>query len=165
MTSEEGEVWCITASDDDENYGPVKGVWEPTIEDIVTLYERLVKDEVLELEWISPGRRPPEKEKEAVDDVSQEPDTPQETPTKEEPVAPTEFDFDDTQTEAAKVTPKWTPGSGKTPRPQKRVASLDKILSDIRQEKKKETGLRRSPSSTPQRPGPKLTPKKDPFAF
>jgi hypothetical protein len=62
----EEEYWCVEGSDD-EKYDPSKsgkGLWEPSAEDILKLFEKLEKNKVLELQWKCPGRRPPGSEKE-----------------------------------------------------------------------------------------------------
>ena len=60
------EDWCVEGSDD-EKYDPSKsgkGIWEPTAEDILKLFEKLEKDKILELQWKCPGRKPPQSEDE-----------------------------------------------------------------------------------------------------
>ena len=61
MGNETEENWCVDGSDDEE--GQAKTAWEPSPEDIVTLYNKISTDKVLELEWKCPGRRSPSPEK------------------------------------------------------------------------------------------------------
>ncbi|KAK3084355.1 hypothetical protein FSP39_012130 [Pinctada imbricata] len=159
MTTDRDD-WCVYASDE-ELYDPThcgKGTWMPHPEDILKMFEKLSKQKVLELKWKCPGRRPPEIE------ISQEEvvqkDVPMETeevplPEEPKPVQPTEFDFDDAFDAALPVTPKRTPGS-KTPKSQKKVAKMDKILQDVMLQQRKDSAereakrrLQRSPR-TPQ---------------
>ena len=62
------DCWCVEGSDD-EKYDPSKsgdGLWEPSAENILKLFEKLEKDKVLELKWKCPGRRPPRSESDDV---------------------------------------------------------------------------------------------------
>ena len=59
--------WCIECSDEEKYYGDQleeserEHYYEPSCDDIVQLYTRLVEGEELKLEWESPGRRLPSK--------------------------------------------------------------------------------------------------------
>ena len=60
---------------DEELYNPgggPKGTWEPRPEDIVTLYEKIVKGDIPELVWKCPGRRSPSPEKTEEDEAKAE---------------------------------------------------------------------------------------------
>lgn len=134
--------WCVDGSDD-EKYDPSKsgkGVWEPNAEDILKLFERIEKDKVLELKWNCPGRKPPPSEadndgKDAEMDEKDEETNAEEDEKKVE--QPTEFDFDDDEfgDVSNPITPRRTPGS-KTPKSQKKVATMDKVLKNIMIERK-----------------------------
>lgn len=146
--TEENDDWQVEASDD-EVYGPTKGVWEPAPEDIVELYNKILKDSVLELQWVCPGRKSLQEETENTEQTQNPNEGKEEEKKLEVPAAPTEFDFDESS-EMNPITPRRTPGSAKTPRSHKRVANMDKIWNDFMQEKKKETA-KASPVGTPKR--------------
>lgn len=147
--------WCVDGSDD-EKYDPSKsgkGIWEPSAAKILELFDRVGKEKVLELKWKCPGRRPPEAEKEEEDESTQmsEEEMEQETPVEEtKQQKPTEFDFDDTA-EDLKVTPRHTPGS-KTPKSQKKVARMDKVLQDIMTQRKQSAARRMVQGRSPRTP-------------
>lgn len=156
----EKEAWCVEGSDD-EKYDPTKsgkGVWEPTAEDILLLFEKIEKEKVLELSWKCPGRRPPKGTEEEDMDATQDPGIeaePEEAEEEPKPQQPTEFDFDEDEFDTAtKVTPRRTPGA-KTPKSQKKVARMDKVLQDIMMQRiqnaaeKQARRQGRSPGSTP----------------
>ncbi|XP_060067899.1 uncharacterized protein LOC132548092 [Ylistrum balloti] len=132
----EKETWCVEGSDD-EKYDPTKsgkGVWEPKPEDILKMFEKIEKEKVLELSWKCPGRRPPKGTEEEDMDATQDPSIevePEEAEEEPKPQQPTEFDFEEDEFDTTtKVTPRRTPGV-KTPKSQKKVARMDKVLQDI----------------------------------
>ncbi|XP_033748800.1 PAXIP1-associated glutamate-rich protein 1-like [Pecten maximus] len=156
----EKETWCVDGSDD-EKYDPTKsgkGVWEPTPKDILQLFEKIEKEKVLELNWKCPGRRPPKGTEEEDMDATQDPSIeaePEEAEEEPKPQQPTEFDFEEDEFDTAtKVTPRRTPGV-KTPKSQKKVARMDKVLQDMMMQRiqnaaeKQARRQGRSPGSTP----------------
>ncbi|XP_021370162.1 PAXIP1-associated glutamate-rich protein 1-like isoform X2 [Mizuhopecten yessoensis] len=156
----EKKTWCVEGSDD-EKYDPSesgKGIWEPKPEDILKLFEKIEKEKVLELSWKCPGRRPPKGAEEEDMDATQDPSVevePEEAEEEPKPQQPTEFDFDEDEFDTAtKVTPRRTPGV-KTPKSQKKVARMDKVLQDMMMQRiqnaaeKQARRQGRSPGSTP----------------
>lgn len=150
------EYWCVEGSDD-EKYDPSKsgkGLWEPSAEDILKLFEKLEKTKVLELQWKCPGRRPPGSEKEndgkdiIMEDKEEEMNADEE---EKKPEQPTEFDFDDDEFSdiSNPITPRRTPGT-KTPKSQKKVATMDKVLKNMMIERKKEARKLSKSHRTPQ---------------
>jgi len=155
--------WTGGECSDDERYDrrtdkteSGESTWEPAPEDIVQLYEKLARGEVPELDWECPDRRSPsplgEEESEEEEEQTDETD-------KEEKLEPDGFDFDeDTPLDRSTVTPRRL-GANKTPKSQqKRVASMDSILSDLIRHKKidREASLasQKNAGGTPRRPRP-----------
>jgi len=57
--------WAVECSDD-EKYDPDgigNNIWQPSCEDIKTLYQRLASGEIFTLEWKCRGRRSPTPER------------------------------------------------------------------------------------------------------
>ena len=80
----EGDDWYVDGSDD-EKYDPSKsgsGIWQPDPQDILSMFDKLQTDKVLELQWKCPGRRAPKSEEdtqvEGTMDAPKEEDTLQE---------------------------------------------------------------------------------------
>lgn len=159
--------WQVQGSDE-EKYDPGKkgnGAWCPLAEDIIKLYEALAKEKVLKLQWKCPGRHLPKAEKsqedvEMKEDVKPEPVEQPKVDSKQ--VQSTEFDFDDDDIGTTpKVTPQRLPGN-RTPRTQKKVATMDKILQDVMKQRIQNSADRdakrrfqrspRTPGSTPVKP-------------
>ena len=67
---EDGDDWVVECSDEEMYYGDSKAergeYYEPSCDDIVNLYSKLIDGEELTLEWESPGRRLPKKIKKIV---------------------------------------------------------------------------------------------------
>ncbi|CAH1232556.1 Hypp465 [Branchiostoma lanceolatum] len=126
--------------------------WEPPPADIASLYEKLEKDGVIELQMKCLPRRAPTpkpEEPETKEDEKEEEEKPEETPSKK-PAVPS-FDFDEftmETTPAKTFTPtRRTPGSRPTPRSgQRRVARMDNIMSSIMRHRRQE------PDDTPVKP-------------
>jgi PAXIP1-associated protein 1 len=114
--------WSVACSDDEK--------YTITPQDMRELFEKMARNERLELEWKCPGRRPPtpERQEENMEvGVEQEQEV-----VSEQKTVPAAFDFSEPSSEVNTVTPMRTPGSTKTPRSnQKRVARLDKIMDDM----------------------------------
>uniref|UniRef100_A0A1B6JE64 PAXIP1-associated glutamate-rich protein 1 n=1 Tax=Homalodisca liturata TaxID=320908 RepID=A0A1B6JE64_9HEMI len=107
--------------------------WEPSPEEIAELFERIEKEKVLELDWTTPGRRPPtpavkhDSQKE-VDDVAEG---------KQEEKS--DFDFQDEMTSMKLSSKAIRPaGSDAGPRgsAKKKTTSLDAILSNMARHRK-----------------------------
>ncbi|XP_041453798.1 uncharacterized protein LOC121406991, partial [Lytechinus variegatus] len=150
--------WDIPASDEEEDDGESqtdgsekkkrkivkRGYWEPPIDVIVDLYNKLDKDGILELSWKCPGRRPPseegdkEEEKEQLEDIQDE-----EAMEISQEEDPTEFDFDmdvELDSSVQKMTPRRNIGGGQAQGSgKKRVARMDKVLNDIFRHRKIDT--------------------------
>ncbi|XP_078335893.1 PAXIP1-associated glutamate-rich protein 1-like isoform X2 [Crassostrea virginica] len=157
--------WQIQGSDE-EKYDPMKkgnGTWCPRPEDIVKLYEALAKEKILKLEWKCPGRHLTKKPEKSQSDVEMreevKPEPIQQPKEETKQVLTTEFDFDDDDIGTTpKVTPQRMPGN-RTPRTQKKVATMDKILQDVlkqriqnsadRESKRRFQRSPRTPGSTP----------------
>ncbi|XP_061196268.1 PAXIP1-associated glutamate-rich protein 1A-like [Saccostrea echinata] len=167
MDTKSDDDWQVQGSDD-EKYDPGKkgnGTWCPLPEDIIKLYEALAKEKVLKLEWKCPGRHLPKAEKPSEDVKMKEeakPEIIQQPKEDSKQVQSTEFDFDDDDFgTTTKVTPQRLPGN-RTPRTQKKVATMDKILQDVMKQRiqnsaDRETKRRlqrspRTPGSTPVKP-------------
>ncbi|XP_062617262.1 PAXIP1-associated glutamate-rich protein 1A-like [Saccostrea cucullata] len=167
MDTKSDDDWQVQGSDD-EKYDPGKkgnGTWCPLPEDIVKLYEALAKEKVLKLEWKCPGRHLPKADKPSEDVKMKEESKPeiiQQPKEDSKQVLSTEFDFDDDDFgSTTKVTPQRLPGN-RTPRTQKKVATMDKILQDVMKQRiqssaDRETKRRlqrspRTPGSTPVKP-------------
>ena len=144
---EEEDDWYAACSDE-EKYNPAKrdnGTWEPDPKDIVELLSKVARGDATHLQWRCPGRRSPtpERDEEAMDAK----DNTEEESKEEERVEETKFDFDEDFGESEKplaITPRRTPGGpAKTPKSNRRVASLDKIMNDIRRHKKIDDGAKK----------------------
>ncbi|CAG2217378.1 PA1 [Mytilus edulis] len=161
------EYWCVEGSDD-EKYDPSKsgkGLWEPSADDILKLFEKLEKNKILDIKWKCPGRKPPnseiEKDRKIVETEEKEEEISMEEEKK--PEQPTEFDFDDDEfgDMSNPITPRRTPG-GKTPKSQKKVATMDKVLKNIMIERKQAAlqkearKLAKSPRTPQGTPRPRL---------
>ncbi|UYV71999.1 hypothetical protein LAZ67_9001527, partial [Cordylochernes scorpioides] len=88
---EQNDDWIIECSDDE--YASNSKNWEPSPEEIISLYTELHEKGILELEWKCPGRRSPSvhsAETESVDKKAQEDEDAANKRTEA-----TEFDFDE----------------------------------------------------------------------
>ncbi|XP_069683641.1 PAXIP1-associated glutamate-rich protein 1 [Periplaneta americana] len=129
LTGEQDE-WNIPCSDDENYNAQGKDFWEPSAEDIVSLYELIDKEGVLELEWQCPGRRVPSP---AQDEFYQEDEESMES----KPEEKSDFDFMD-EMSSPKFTPRRTGEGGPKGSAKKKTTSLDGILSNIRRHRKLE---------------------------
>ncbi|XP_048767524.1 PAXIP1-associated glutamate-rich protein 1-like [Ostrea edulis] len=167
MDTKNEDDWQVQGSDD-EKYDPGKkgnGTWCPLPEDIIKLYDALAKEKVLKLEWKCPGRYLPKADKSTENVEMKEeakPEPIQQPKEDSKKVQSTEFDFDDDDIgTTTKVTPQRLP-SNRTPRTQKKVATMDKILQDVmkqriqnsadREAKRRLQRSPRTPGSTPVKP-------------
>ncbi|KAJ9589613.1 hypothetical protein L9F63_017198 [Diploptera punctata] len=126
------EDWNIPCSDD-ENYGAQgKDMWEPSVTDILNLYEQVDKEGVLELEWQCPGRRVPSP---AQDEFYQE----DEASLESKPEEKSDFDFmDEMSSPKFTFAQRRTGEGGPKGSAKKKTTSLDGILSNIRRHRKLE---------------------------
>ncbi|XP_002730463.1 PAXIP1-associated glutamate-rich protein 1A-like [Saccoglossus kowalevskii] len=166
------EVLCSDSEEDKEKADKCKDrrTWEPPPSVIVALYEKLDKVGTLELDWVCPKRKLPDDEEEKHDDVeaaqnSDEGRDEQEVNAQTE--EPTEFDdFDelnaDMDNTSLHVTPRRTPGSGGQGSSRKKVARMDRVITDMIRHKKMdddgdqlpedESKDKSTPHRTPSRP-------------
>ncbi|XP_074643038.1 uncharacterized protein LOC141900170 [Tubulanus polymorphus] len=132
---ENDDDWCLEASDDEKDD-------DPSVTDIIQLYNKLRDNNgILQFNWINPGRVLPS-DAETITDVTDNNDDDSDEENEKngaDDEIPTEFDFDSFSSEPSEITPRRTPATSKTPRTQKRVATMDKILGDIYRKRKEET--------------------------
>lgn len=145
-TQDTGE-WEIAYSDE-EMEDPKN--WIPPPSEIKRLYELLAKGEMLEMNFVPLPRRPPTPERTPSPERDDEDEAAKEREREErdrKPVSPTEFDFDEEQTQAtpknAFINRRRTPGSSARSSV-KREARLDKVLSDMKRHRKIEQQILRT---------------------
>ncbi|XP_062297998.1 PAXIP1-associated glutamate-rich protein 1 [Scomber scombrus] len=145
-TEVDGE-WELAYSDE-EMEDPKN--WMPPPAEIKRLYEILAKGEMLELNFLPLPRRPPTPEHTPSPERDDEDDETEERERKDrehKPLSPTEFDFDEEQTQATPknsfINRRRTPGSSARASV-KREARLDKVLSDMKRHRKIEEHIMRT---------------------
>ncbi|KFM80295.1 PAXIP1-associated protein 1, partial [Stegodyphus mimosarum] len=134
--------------------------WEPSPEEIISMYEMLESKGVLDFEWQCPGRRSPsinsiksdlmEKGSISDDDSNKQ-------------VEPNEFDFKD-EFSVEQPSPKISQRRrvSHVSSAQKRVARLDKVMYDIQRHRKlDELELQKSSHTTMSSPTPKTNNSSD----
>lgn len=119
--SEDWEIGCS----DDERYGMMltqDNKWQPPPEIILSLYEKLDRNEPVELEWKCPGRREP------TPDVTEEPE---EEEKEDEVKLQIKDEYSDFEVEKGQL--KLRPSGDVGPRgsAKKKTTSLDAILSNM----------------------------------
>lgn len=124
--------------------------WMPPPTEIKRLYELLAKGEMLELNFIPLPRRSPTPERTQSPERDDEEEAAKDREREErarKPLSPTEFDFDEEQTQAtpknAFINRRRTPGSSARSSV-KREARLDKVLSDMKRHRKIEEHIMRT---------------------
>lgn len=147
QASQDTGEWEIAYSDE-EIEDPKN--WIPPPSEIKRLYELLAKGEMLEMNFVPLPRRPPTPERTPSPDRDDEDEAAKEREREErdrKPVSPTEFDFDEEQTQAtpknAFINRRRTPGSSARSSV-KREARLDKVLSDMKRHRKIEQQIMRT---------------------
>lgn len=127
---------------------------EPPPHMIIELYEKLAKEEVLNLEWTCLGRRTPEEEVQEMEVEDASKDSQEEMVNKPVEEDPTEFDFDIDTMMQNKVTPRRMAvfdqgGSGSA---KKRVAQMDRVINDLRRFSKINEEMVKTGDATPPAP-------------
>lgn len=147
QASQDAGEWEIAYSDE-EMEDPKN--WIPPPSEIKRLYELLAKGEMLEMNFVPLPRRPPTPERTPSPERDDEDEAAKEREREErdrKPVSPTEFDFDEEQTQAtpknAFINRRRTPGSSARSSV-KREARLDKVLSDMKRHRKIEQQILRT---------------------
>lgn len=142
--------WDFPPSDtEDGNFAS-----EPAPHVIIELYEKLAKEEVLDLEWTCLGRRTPEEEVQEMEVEDASKDSHEEMVNKPVEEDPTEFDFDIDTMMQNKVTPRRMAvfdqgGSGSA---KKRVAQMDRVINDLRRFSKINEEMVKTGDATPPAP-------------
>lgn len=119
---------------DDELKNTDGNIWEPSPEEIVQLLEAVDRDKVLELEWTTPGRRPPT--------PTIKPDAFGETEMENERHAEekSDFDFQDEMSNlkisAKAIRPAGSDSGPRGSAKKKTPTSLDAILSNMARHRK-----------------------------
>uniref|UniRef100_A0A8C6WWE6 PAXIP1 associated glutamate-rich protein 1 n=1 Tax=Neogobius melanostomus TaxID=47308 RepID=A0A8C6WWE6_9GOBI len=147
QASQDTEEWEVAYSDE-EMEDPKN--WIPPPSEIKRLYELLAKGEMLEMNFVPLPRRPPTPERTPSPQRDDEDEAAKERQREErdyKPPSPTEFDFDEEQTQAtpknAFMNRRRTPGSSARSSV-KREARLDKVLSDMKRHRKIEQQILRT---------------------
>ncbi|XP_054715927.1 PAXIP1-associated glutamate-rich protein 1-like [Uloborus diversus] len=127
--------WVINCSDDEFSSSAKgrEGIWEPTPEEIINMYDILDSKGVMDFEWQCPGRRSPSVNSNKSDMNDKGSISDDEANKK---IEPNEFDFDDEF--GIEQTPKICPRKRVTQptSAQRRVARLDKVMFDIQRHRK-----------------------------
>ncbi|GIY87085.1 uncharacterized protein CDAR_255911 [Caerostris darwini] len=133
--SDAGDDWVIDCSDD-ELSSSVKdnNSWEPSPDEIASMYETLDIKGTLELDWQCPGRRSPSTNSMKSDLNEKGPASNDNGKTE---VEPNEFDFND-EFSTEQISPKISARKrgGQVTSAQRRVARLDKVMFDIQRHRK-----------------------------
>ncbi|GIY84175.1 uncharacterized protein CEXT_590311 [Caerostris extrusa] len=132
---DESDDWVIDCSDD-ELSSSVKdnNSWEPSPDEIASMYETLDIKGTLELDWQCPGRRSPSTNSMKSDLNEKGPASNDNGKTE---VEPNEFDFND-EFSTEQISPKISARKrgGQVTSAQRRVARLDKVMFDIQRHRK-----------------------------
>ncbi|GFW32486.1 uncharacterized protein TNCV_676451 [Trichonephila clavipes] len=134
---EENDVsddWVVNCSDDELSTSAKdsSNLWEPTPEEIVSMYEILESKGILEFDWQCPGRRSPSVNSMKSDLLEKGPASNEDGKL---PAEPNEFDFND-EFSTEQFSPKISARKRGATSAQKRIARLDKVMFDIQRHRK-----------------------------
>ncbi|GFT59589.1 uncharacterized protein NPIL_195621 [Nephila pilipes] len=127
--------FVVSCSDDElSTSAKDSNIWEPTPEEIVSMYEILESKGILEFDWQCPGRRSPSVNSMKSDLLEKGPASNEDGKL---PVEPNEFDFNDefsTEQFSPKISARKQRSQATSA--QKRIARLDKVMFDIQRHRK-----------------------------
>ncbi|KAF8772962.1 PAXIP1-associated glutamate-rich protein 1A-like [Argiope bruennichi] len=150
--------WSINCSDDELSTAAKDSndMWEPSPEEIISMYEILESKGVLEFEWQCPGRRSPSVNSMKSDLMDKGPASNEDSKLTAEP---NEFDFND-EFSTEQFSPKISARNRakQATSAQRRVARLDKVMFDIQRHRKlDELELQKSSPQSSNSPGSKAS--------